>query len=327
MSLAYRACYVAFAAAGIVGFACSSPPSDCPGAPAADASTGDAADATTMDAAPPADAGDAGQDAAPIVTSTLGATGTIEFSPSSLVAYFRYDDTIVRTSEEPGCVLFVRTAFKPFANAGDLSVGGDFVGTDGGLATPGSYSAATDNSYEVFLPPGTSFFPESPVMRLQLEKADYDAFPAIPLTTLRTATTAPQLKVKTPVVPDAGALALSAAKGLAITWDVPAVGDAGALPAARVAVTLKGLATTSREADLRCGFPAAAGSAVLPASLFREIRARLLPGGVGSAITGGFLSIGFGDQREVRSGEASYVIQVTTVTSSSFPDVEATLGD
>ena len=280
------------------------------------------ADATaTVDAsadAPPDDAG-------PSVTSTLAATGTIELAPSLMLAYFRYDDTVVRTSAEPGCVLFVRTAYKPFANAGNLIVGGDFVGKDGGLATPGSYSTenAMGNAYEVFLSPEV-FFPTAPAMRLQIEKADYEAFPAIALTTLRTPTTTP-LQVKTPSVPDAGPLVLSAAKGLSISWSVPASEDAGSLPPARVSVSLKGLATASLEADLRCGFPVASGGAVLPPSLLREIQRRLQPGSVGPAITGGFLSIGFGDQREIRSGDATYVVQVTRSESSSFVDVEATL--
>lgn len=279
---------------------------------------------TRGDAAPPqSDAGSLEK-----ATVEIAQTGTIELLPEILLAYFRHDDTVVRTADEPSCVLFVRSIDKPFSNGGALKVDGDWFGQTGSVGSVQTFIAdeAQRNAYEYFLDPGQAFFPQDAPSRIRIEKVAAAAFPAIGVTSLRTPTATP-LEVSQPAAPADGTLALRAETGLTINWTPPSTaGDPEGLPEGRVVVALKGLASATREADLRCGFRPATGSARIPASLFGEIRERL-GAARGAAVTGGRLSIGFGDQRELRSPGATYVVQVTRPEATTFVDADVTLAE
>lgn len=298
---------------GMVGAssACSDDEASAPCPTPNDASFPDA----LTDAAPPAtDSGvaDTGPtDAGPTVSVTLGVTGDIKIGPDLLFAYFHQDDTIIRSSEEPGCVAFVRSLNKAYANALDLQVDGDFFGQDGGPAGVQTFGAdPTSNAYEYFLAAGEAFYPNDVAVRVKLSKTADVVFPEIPVTTLRSSTL-PLLTITEPTLPDGSPkVTFSAAKDFEVKWTVPPSVDAGAAPSERVVVTLKQFGTITKAGELFCSFPIAAGKGRVPSSLLREFRKLMVPA-AGAAITGGILNISSGDQRELRIGEASYVVQTT----------------
>lgn len=277
----------------------------------------------TGDAAPslPPDAGDAGQDApsAPPISWTIGTTGTITIYESAAIGEFFEDDVIVRSPEAPDCVARVRSGTKPRSPAGDLSVGGDYIGQDGGPPAIVVVQPTADNRYEHFLDMPPFFFPTpGNGEKVQVELSGTDTVPAMPVATLRSPVL-PQIEVTAPTNPDSGAVTVDSKKPFKVKWTVA---DAGAI-SQRVILAMMYTFTPKRAADIRCSWPLSAGEGTLPESLMSEVRGRVV-GGTGPL--DGRIEVTAGDMKEVTVGGASYVVTATRGDgATSFLGTDLTL--
>lgn len=276
--------------------------------------TGDAASA-------PPDAGDAGQDAssAPSIAWTTGSTGTITIYEFAAIGEFFEDDVIVRSPEAPDCVARVRSRTKPRSPAGDLSVGGDYIGQDGGPPAIVVVQPTAESRYEHFLDMPPFFFPTpGNGEKVQVELSGTDTVPAMPVATLRSPVL-PQVEVTAPTIPDSGTVTVDSQKPFTVKWTVA---DAGATPQ-RVILALHTLESPKRAADIRCSWPLSAGEGTLPVSLMSEIRGRVV-GGTGPVL--GRIEVNAGDMKEVTVGGASYVVVATRSDgATSFLAADLTL--
>ncbi len=291
------------------------------------------ADATADVGTDAADSGDAG----PTLSVTTGLNGRIEIEPTSVLAEFRLEDTIIRASDAPGCVAMVRAAARESEriDVGTMRIGGDAVGQDGGIPSPLSPPFDSEGKYYYgSVGIGESlFFPGiSSRVQVQIE----NGYPEVgihpmPVTTLRSSPFG-MIHVLTPALPDAGSLVVRSDQDFNITWNVPTTGGADAGGAGeRMILDLFFLLGTggARAADIRCSAPVAAGRGSLPASLLREVKVRLSPS---APIEGAKLRIRSGDQREVvipggpGGFDATYWIELSSPFESTDFAVEAGFG-
>lgn len=267
-----------------------------------------AADAGTADARAPEDAGvppsDAAPDAAPepTISRVTGSTGYVRVFNDAVFAEFYEDDTIVRASNAPECVVHVRSQSKPASPAGTLTIAGPVVGAEGGPDAPITIEPDPDggNQYMAFADP---VFPAGDALQVWVEGTATESFPVMPAQVLRPPP-ADVVAVTAPAADADGALLIDSAAPLAIAWTPPAAPQADA----RMVFEMTGIddLDTSKIASLFCSFPLAAGSATIPANLLAEVRAQV--GGTGSAT--GFVKAFAGGAKEFTGGGVSYFLEV-----------------
>jgi len=257
--------------------------------------------------APPSDSGaadvgdtgssEASTDAGATIQTTVGSTGYIRLFNDAVFASFYEDDTILRASNAPECVVHFRSPTKPRSQAGSITIGGPVVGVDGGPAQPliGTPDPIAENEYLVFDP---AVFPSNDDLQVTVEGAGSDAFPAMPAQALRPP---PATLVKlTAPAHDGGPLSVSSTQPLQLTWTPPASAKAGATMV--VAFTEIKVPPSGKTASLFCNYPLAAGSAKVPPNLLAALKAVV---GAGAA---GTLSVFAGGGKEFTANGASYVL-------------------
>lgn len=260
-----------------------------------------------LDAAP--DPEDATPDAGPTVERSLGPTGLIQIFDDSAFAYFFEDDTVLRASDTPECVAYVRSETKPASPAGGI----DIIGSDG--TDPVSIRVEPDetNFYGAFDP----VFPAGEELDLKLEMNATAVFPAIGVQTLRTPL-AGSVSVNQPTAPAKGKLEVPSDRDFVFTWDVPTTTDGLRMQLHFADIT----STNGRRAQIACTYPLAAGTARIPASLLDAVKAQL--GGSGE----GFVYTFAGGGGELVVAGTSYVLIATrqdSTTLGQFELIEANL--
>jgi hypothetical protein len=247
----------------------------------------------------------------PATTTTLGSTGRIEVAADFIGGVFYAEDTILRATAAPNCVVHIESAAKAFSPAGALVVSSDLVGPDG--APPVSYVVNPDpsNEYFEFPDPLLYNFPDGTKVHVQL--AGTPVFPAILDTTLRSPVFG-TIGVTVPTPPSTGVLTIPSTAALNIVWAVPAGGGLGHRQHQQVSVRLFVLSPV-RWAQLYCTWPLVAGHGAVPAVLLRELRAQL--GGAGPLDAA--VDLYAGEFREVATAASSYVLFATTPEATSFP--------
>jgi hypothetical protein len=302
---------------GLAGFAlaCGDDPS--PSNDTADADGGvDATPAPLGDATPtPNDANgntdvtvipgtDAGVDAeaGAVITSILGSNGFIKIFDEVVQADFYEDDTIIRATDGPDCVAYVRSETKPRSSAGSITVGGGIVGQDGGPDAAIIVEPGQENYYALVAP----VFAPSTAVQVQVSKSATSSLAELPVVTLQTPGQ-PKVVVTQPTPPDGGAdLVIETAEALEVKWTPPS--NPGNL---RFIMYFNDLLAPGKKGDIACHFPLSAGKGTIPASLLKELRARF-----GQNISG-FAYYGVGDAKEVVIGNTSYFIVVTRVVDAT----------
>lgn len=255
---------------------------------------------------PPGPGNDAGADAdaaasGPTKTEVLGTAGAVTIMSANAFAQYALDDQIVRWSDAPACVFYVRTPGKQPSAAGDMTFAG------GALAAPvvitTEEAAASQNSYSFGIDPGDVYNPgEETEVQVEMEQVPV-AFPPMPLQTHRPfggtlEITAPSMTEENTVPSDGP---------LDITWTVP-TGDNVATQEIGFQATFNGAGQFGdKDVFLYCGFPLNAGQATIPKSVLSDIRARI--GGEAAAT----LLITAGGHSEVKSDNSTYVIDVGDV--------------
>lgn len=295
---------------------------------------GDAApgnDGGTQDASDASDASDGGRDvqveaeAGVVITATVANSAWIQIADDVIFAAFYEDNTILRASDAPHCFALLRSSSKPLSPGGDITVGGDAVGTDGGPPAAVKVTQPANNDYVNFMDPGQTVFPgPGTSARVQVETSGTDAFPALPVTTLRSSPLG-TIQVTAPTLADGSAnIVVKSDRPLDIRWALPDGGlpDAGAAEP-KISTSLWFLWKGARVGELHCGAPVSAGQTTLPASLLGELKRRI---SAATPIDGASLRIYHGDHREVRVGDNVYFLQLfRTVESTSFGEIAATL--
>ncbi len=306
----------------------------------------DVVESGTVDGGPGADASDAGStmDATEgsTTTETFASSGWIQVYPFAFQANFFLDDDIVRMSSAPECVLRFRNTQTIDTCVGNLNVGGDYFGQDGGppagvINIPCNVGLG-GNSYGPGLPTAPDggpaswvYYPEAQDIHLQLSTDGMNTgIPDLPVTTLHTPAFS-AINFTAPAEPDGGACNVG---GFTIPHDQPfqiqwAVPDAG-VSDQRVAVALYGFLSPSPSvydsAEIWCGYPLSAGQATIPADVLTEVWNRL-----GGATDAGEplsfeLQVTEGDQREVVVNGASFVITVQNSSAMLFSGDCAPIG-
>jgi hypothetical protein len=281
----------------------------------------------------PTDAGSAGDspaegavDAPTTVTETFNSTGQIFAAPYGVSANFFLNDDIVRFSDAPQCVMRFRNAnTSTYACVGNLILGGDTFGQDGGPpagaidvpcgSTNGSYAATPTGSW--------LFFPETGDTHFQISTdGTGTGIPDIPVTTLHTPAFS-QINFTQPLELDGGAcnaggFTIQHNQPFQVQWTVP---DAG-VSDQRVAVSLYQIFSSSPgvfdTADIWCGYPLSDGQATVPAELLTEVWNRL--GGDAGGPLSLVVQVTAGDQREVVVNGSSFVIMVQNSSAMLFSD-------
>jgi hypothetical protein len=290
-------------------------------------------DGPSLDAA--TDAGEAGS-----LTESLGSTGWAVVYPNAVTANFYLNDDIVRVSDAPECVIRFRNQATVDSCVGNLIMGGDYFGVDGGPpegvlkipcdVTSGNYYGASPTAADGG-PASWVYYPETADLHVQLSTdGTGTGIPDLPVTTLRTPAFS-QINFTAPSEPDGGAcnvggFSIPHDQPFQVRWDVP---DAGASDQ-RVAVQMYQFATSSSviydTAEIWCGYPLSAGQATVPVSALTKVWNRL--GGAGDA--GGTitftLGVTVGDQKEVQVNGASFVINVQNSTAMLFSSDCAPIG-
>lgn len=276
--------------------------------------------------APDSTAPDGGGDAGPTITTTIGSTGNIAVTRTGAVAEFYEDDTILHTSDSPGCVAFIRSGAKPKSSAGDLTVGGDRVGTPGGpaaalVAQPDTasgdpvgfnlYFAFVNDGEELFAGPGKN-------EAVQVQLAGATAFPSLPVTTFR-APIAETVDLLQPQPPDAGVVVIDSTKPLVVKWAVPTP-DAGGVAGQNVVFGTQQTALTTNDktaVNFQCSWPLAAGTGTISSAFFSYIKSR-----AGTEVLNGVIGINPGDFKEIASAGASYIVTVSPLATTDTPGFE-----
>jgi len=245
----------------------------------------------------------------PRVTGTVSSTGYVRIFRDAAFASFYEDDVVLRSTDAPDCVTYVRSATKLASSAGIITIGGDAVGQDGGPPTLVTVPPPTppDYSYARFMGAPPFFFAPASGQRVQVESAGTATVPAVPATTLRAPVFAP-VSIVTPAIPDAGGLVVDSKKGLDVTWTVQ---DAGAVDQ-RIILFMEVVAQQRRLAQVICGFPYSRGSARVSTTLLAAVRAELGAFAVGTVMlhTGGW--------SQVSGDGVTHVVQVAETSSTSF---------
>lgn len=256
------------------------------------------------DASPgaPDSGSDAEVDAGPTISSEVGVTGYVRLFNDAIFAEFYEDDTILRASNAPECVVHVRSQSKPASPAGTLTIGGPVVGATGG--PPEAITVEPDpeagNGYAFFIldPDQGGVFPSDDALQVVVESAGTDSFPAMAGQALRPPPA--ELVPVTAPATDAGVLTVDSTTSLPITWTAPATPQSGGRMIFEYSV-IDGPAS-SKIASIFCSYPLSAGSAAIPANLLAEVRARIGAGAVG------YLKVYAGGAKEVADAGVSYVL-------------------
>ncbi|MBX3222927.1 MAG: hypothetical protein KF795_20620 [Labilithrix sp.] len=311
--LSLAACVASVATAGGGLAACSDSDSTPDGDTSLDAGA-DTSPANTDAGTPDADGAapdpDSGQhDAGPTISSAIGSTGYVKVRDGYIIARFLEDDTIVRASNAPECVVHVRSATKAFSPAGSLTVGGAIVGADGG---PEQAIVVDPDETQQYLyvpdPPPESggVFPPTETLIVQIEGSGSLAFPLMPAQSLPSPA-AGALTIAKPIVDTASAdpVVISTSEPFEIVWTPPANPHADH----RVILALEDIngADAAKIASLHCSFPIAAGKGSVPVNLLAELKSR-----VGASDTPeAQIQVLAGGYKEFTGGGASYVIEVS----------------
>lgn len=235
-----------------------------------------------------------------------GVTGHIEISDFFIGGAFYADDTIIRSTAHPECVLHIQSSDEKLANVGTLTITSDLVGAPGGPMAPFVIGPDWRNEYYAFPDPEPLFnFPDGGKVQFSLTGAP--GFPGIPKMTLRTPKF-DNIKVTAPV-PDANWLvSVPIAESLTFEWDVASADkQVEASQRQHVSVRLFLLGPVNW-GQLYCTWSATAGIGELPGVLLREFRSQV--GGTGFAE--GVLDVYVGEIREIATSKSSYVAFATT---------------
>ncbi|MBX3262294.1 MAG: hypothetical protein KF782_21610 [Labilithrix sp.] len=226
-----------------------------------------------------------------------------------IIARFLEDDTIVRASNAPDCVVHVRSATKSFSPAGSLTVGGAIVGVDGG---PEQAIVVDPDETQQYLyapdPPPESggVFPPTETLIVQIEGSGALAFPLMPAQSLPSPAAGALTIAKPAVDPDsADPVGIPTSEPFELVWTPPATPHADH----RVILALEDATgeESPRIASLHCSFPIAAGKGTVPANLLTELKSRIGGSGTPSAL----MQVVAGGYKEFTGGGASYVIEVS----------------
>lgn len=277
-------------------------------------STDSGSDASTTDTGSDAQQnGDTGADAGPVLTSSVGSTGSIQIRQDAVFAEFYEDDVILRWSNAPDCVAHVRSRTKPQSQAGTLTVGGPIVGSDGGTDQAITVTPDPMLGY-VFIGP---VFPFTDALNVELSGTSTVAFPGIPVQTLEPSAAA-EVVVSKPVLPDSGDLKIPHTSAFDIAWTAPGSGTANKKIAFVLSISPTS-AIGAKVAILHCAFPLAAGQASVPANILADLRDRATAG-TGTTNPTGFVHVFAGAKKEIAITTTSYVVEAARIDSTSLHD-------
>ena len=254
----------------------------------------------------------------PKVTPSTGSTGFFEIYPDLVQGNFHRRDTILRASDAPDCVAYVRSNTSPLVPGGDVTVGGDNVGQVGGPPFPIVVSPDAQNSYVYFLDNPPVLYPAGSSLRVQVKTSGAAHVPALPKTTLHSPSF-PTIHVSKPVVPPGADVPIPSTAPFEILWTIPDANAGAQNRKNSMILSLMFIIGNERMGELHCGAPVNAGRATLPESLLRALKRRIAPN------PGASLRIRAGDQREVVVDGASYVLQLAAGNETDFNEVGATL--
>ena len=128
-------------------------------------------------------------------------TGVVRIFSDNILGTFDEDDTIVRASNAPNCVIYTRSSTKPLSAAGTLTVGGTLVGADGGLAQPAAIDPIDGPNF--YADSDTIFPPDADNLVALVDLQGTPEFPAFTGITLHTPL-AGSVTVTKPVLDDGG---------------------------------------------------------------------------------------------------------------------------
>lgn len=252
--------------------------------------------------------GDGGEES--LATVEIGSTGYVQVRESYILAHFYEDTTIVHWDNAPDCVMHVRGPTKPPSPAGLLTIGGEVVGTTGGLPAEVELMAdlATFGEHMYGYPDVVWDPAEEHVVSVEMD-AVMPTFPAMPTQSLvpratPVPVTAPTAAANTNVPTTAP---------FTVTWTAPSGGNvANQRFAVYMALSADDTVAGSKRAVLQCTFPLGAGTGSIPANVLADAKAA----NKGTTVMGPLL-FRAGGFVEYETAGASYVVDVTLDTTST----------
>ncbi len=261
-----------------------------------------------------------------VVTETQGPYGTISIFPDAVFGDFYASGTILRASDSTACVGRIRPIPEPKALVGEMKVTSPYLALTGAPSATVILDQDVDNEYVFFGGP-PFVYPTDRSVSVRVETTGGSGLPALPPTELRSSPF-PFLEVIKPVIPPVGELVIPSDEDFRVLWKPPVHGKNRSADGAdwgreaRVVVSLWFIAGFTLDGEIRCGFPVSAGRGVIPESLLREMRERISPD---APIVSANLNVFLGDQREVRPGGASYVIELGPFDNTTVGQKQVTL--
>lgn len=261
-----------------------------------------------------------------VVTETEGPYGTVSIFPDAVFGDFFASGAILRASDSTACVGRIRPIPEGKSLVGEMKVTSPFLALTGAPSATVILDQDVDNEY-IFIGGPPFVYPRDRRVSVSVETTGGSGLPALPKTELHSASF-PFLEVLEPVIPPVGELVIPSDQDFHVIWKPPVHGKgrsavgASSRSEARVVVSLWFIAGFTLDGEIRCGFPVSAGRGVIPASLLREMRERISPD---APIPSAILNVFLGDQREVRPGGASYVIELGPFDNTTVGQKQVTL--
>jgi hypothetical protein len=256
----------------------------------------------------PASTADVSRRLARGLSETKENTGIVLLYPNGSNAYFFVGDTVLRSDDAPDCVALIRGPV-PFSPAGRLTVAGDSLGSPRGMGAPLVMDPRKNGAYFGPLAESSYIYRPDRSEAVTVESTGSPEFPAMPRTTVHSVTGT--FRVLQPEVQGGLPLVVKSNLPLELQWNASTPLQKG-----KMAVSLWFVAGPALIGEVRCGFELEAGHGSLPASLLREVKARVSPD---RPVEHAALRMVAGDRSEVRSAAASYLIELGGTESTSFP--------
>ena len=244
---------------------------------------------------------------------------TITTEPAALIAifdvgvegdFFAGGNIVIRSNKSRECVARLNTA-PPDSPAGQMTLTSDTL--------PAPLIMEPDPTYFFYFGPvGAPPFVFNVGERdlVTLETTGSPENPPLSPTQLHSAPVT-FIQVFTPVIPPSGVIVVDSTKPFEITWQAPPKSDDAEDDGHgknKLVVSLWDLAGYTYVGEVRCGFDLDKGHGEMPASLLREVKARVLPQ---APIQGAALRVLAGDRREARAHGVSYVIELGPIAGNT----------
>lgn len=264
-----------------------------------DGSTDSSADANSSDAA------DA--DTSTLVRTT-GPSGRVIIDDIFVTAQFFAGSTIVRDTTAPGCFTMIREGNNAPVGAGAITLGGEIVGTEGGLTEESSFEADPETGEYFFDGNGSGIFPMGGGHTLTFALAGTEGFPPASISELPTPGDG-DATFTSPVLGDGRTLRLRTDVDLTLTWTAPANSDGQSITLSFNDFLNTDTGTT---ASLYCSFSAGAGAGRVPAGLLAALREV-------AGSNGGFVEADIGGASFLGAADgAAYLVVTRRLTSTNW---------